>query len=35
VCTPREEMPMLGMCEEEVVLAGGVVEVGVVDVGGE
>jgi hypothetical protein len=31
----REEMSMQGMHEEEVVLAGVVVEVGVVDVDGE
>jgi hypothetical protein len=32
---PREEIPMQGMHEEEVVLAGTVVEVDVVDVSGE
>jgi hypothetical protein len=32
---PREKVPMQGMHEEEVVLAGAVVEVGVVDFGGE
>jgi hypothetical protein len=35
VCKPREEMPMQGRCEEEVVLAGAIIEVGVVDVSGE
>jgi hypothetical protein len=35
VCKPREEMPMQGMREEQVVLIGDVVEVSVVDVGGE
>jgi hypothetical protein len=32
---PREEMLMQGMCKEEVILASVVIEVGVVDVGGE
>jgi hypothetical protein len=32
---PREEIPMQGMHEEEVVLAGTVVEVDVVDVSSE
>jgi hypothetical protein len=32
---PREEMPVQGMREEEVILAGAVVEVSVVDVDGE
>jgi hypothetical protein len=32
---PREEIPMQGMHEEEVVLAGTIVEVDVVDVSGE
>jgi hypothetical protein len=32
---PREEMPMQEMHEEEVVLAGAVIAVNVVDVGGE
>jgi hypothetical protein len=32
---PREEMSMQGMHEEEVILAGAVVEVGIVDIGGE
>jgi hypothetical protein len=32
---PREEMPVQGMREEEVILAGDVVEVCVVDVDGE
>jgi hypothetical protein len=31
----REEMSMQWMCKEEVVLAGTIVEVGVVDVSGE
>jgi hypothetical protein len=34
-CMPREEVPIQGMCEEEFVLAGAVIEVGVVDFGGE
>jgi hypothetical protein len=32
---PRQEMPMQGMCEEEVILADTVIEICVVDVGGE
>jgi hypothetical protein len=32
---PREEMPMQGMREEEVVLANAVIEVDVVDISGE
>jgi hypothetical protein len=28
-------MPMQGMCEDEVVLVGAIIEVGIVDVGGE
>jgi hypothetical protein len=32
---PREEIPMQGMHEEEVILAGTIVEVDVVDVSGE
>jgi hypothetical protein len=35
VCKSREEMQMQGMHEEEVVLAGALVEVGVADIGGE
>jgi hypothetical protein len=35
VCKPREEMPMQGMSEEQVVLIGDVVKVSVVDIGGE
>jgi hypothetical protein len=35
VCKLREEMSMQGMCEEEVVLVDAIIEVGVVDVGGE
>jgi hypothetical protein len=35
VCKPREEMPMQGMCKEEVVLVGVVVEVSVVDINSE
>jgi hypothetical protein len=31
----REEMPMQGMHKEEVISAGAVVEVGIVDVDGE
>jgi hypothetical protein len=31
----REAMPMQGMHEEEVILAGTIVEVGVVDIGSE
>jgi hypothetical protein len=31
----REEVPMQGMREEEIVLAGVVIEVGVVDFGSE
>jgi hypothetical protein len=31
----RQEMPMQGMCEEEVILADIVIEICVVDVGGE
>jgi methanogenic corrinoid protein MtbC1 len=31
----REEMPMQGMHEAEVILAGAVIEVDVVDVGGK
>jgi hypothetical protein len=31
----REEVLMQGMCEEEVVLAGAIIEVSIVDVGGE
>jgi hypothetical protein len=34
-CMPREEMSMQGMHQEEVVLVVVVVEVDVVDVGGE
>jgi hypothetical protein len=34
-CKLREEMSMQGMHEEEVVLVGAMVEVGVVDVGSE
>jgi hypothetical protein len=32
---PREDMLMQGMCKEEVVLAGAVIEVDVVDIGDE
>jgi hypothetical protein len=32
---PREEMPMQGMREEEVISAGAVIDISVVDVGGE
>jgi hypothetical protein len=32
---PREEMSMQGMHEEEVILANAVIEVDVVDIGGE
>jgi hypothetical protein len=35
VCKPREEMSMQGMREEEVVLVGVVIKVGIVDVNGE
>jgi hypothetical protein len=35
VCKLREEMLMQGMHEEEVVLVGALIEVSVVDVGGE
>jgi hypothetical protein len=35
VCKPREEMSTQGMREEEVILAGTVVEVSVVDIGSE
>jgi hypothetical protein len=35
VCMPREDMLMQGMREEEVVLAGAVIEVDVVDIGDE
>jgi hypothetical protein len=31
-CKPREEMPMLGIHEEEFVLAGSLIEVGIADV---
>jgi hypothetical protein len=31
----REDMPMQGLREMEVILAGAVIEVGIVDVGGE
>jgi hypothetical protein len=34
-CMSRQEMPMQGMCEEEVILADTVIEICVVDVGGE
>jgi hypothetical protein len=34
-CIPREEMLMQGMCEEEVISAGTVIDIGIVDVGGE
>jgi hypothetical protein len=34
-CKLRDEMPMQGMREEQVVLAGTVIEVSVVDVDGE
>jgi hypothetical protein len=34
-CKPREEMPIQGIHEEEVVLAGALIEMGVVDVGVE
>jgi hypothetical protein len=34
VCKPRDEMPMQGMREEEVVLASTIIEICVVDVGG-
>jgi hypothetical protein len=34
-CKPREEMLMQGICEEEVVLAGALIEVGIADVGVE
>jgi hypothetical protein len=32
-CKSREEMPMQGIREEEVILAGALIEVGVADVG--
>jgi hypothetical protein len=35
VCKLREEMSMQGMLKEEVILANVVVEVSVVDIGGE
>jgi hypothetical protein len=35
VCKLREEMPMQGMCEEEVVLVNAIIEVSIVDVGSE
>jgi hypothetical protein len=35
VCKPREETPMQGIHEEEVILASALIEVGIVDVGGE
>jgi hypothetical protein len=31
----RGEMSMQGMCEEQVILAGALVDVGIVDIGGE
>jgi hypothetical protein len=35
VCKSREEMLMQGMCEEEVVLADTLVDVGIVDISSE
>jgi hypothetical protein len=32
VCKPREEMPMQWICDEEVVLAGALIEVAIADV---
>jgi hypothetical protein len=34
-CKPREEMPMQGMHEEEVILAGYVIEASIVDIDSE
>jgi hypothetical protein len=34
-CMSREEVPMQGMRQEEVVLADAVIKVDVVDIGGE
>jgi hypothetical protein len=31
-CKPREEMPMQGIHEEEVILVGALVEMGIADV---
>jgi hypothetical protein len=35
VCKPREEMLMQGMCEEQVILAGAVIEINIVVISGE
>jgi hypothetical protein len=35
VCKPREEMPMQGMREEQVILAGAIIEINIVVISGE